>query len=125
MPNYNHATLAGHLVRKPELRHTPSGAAVCEFTIAVNEFVKDGDDRVNYIDCVAWAGRAGAIAEYLDKGSPILVDGSIRQDRWETKEGQKRSKLKINVWRFEFLAPRGGSGTAEGDDDVDPDEIPF
>src|SRR6185503_11456909 len=114
MANLNRVLLMGNLTRDPELRYTPQGAAVCEFAIAVNEKFKGKDgnwqDKVHYIDIVAWARQAETCAEYLKKGRPVFVEGRLTQDRWEQPDGQKRSRLRITADRVQFLASGGGQG---------------
>src|SRR3990172_8418221 len=102
MPSLNKVFLLGNLTRDPELRFTPSGASVCEFSIAVNREWggKDGGEKkkeVGFFDCVAWARTAEVVAQYLKKGSPAMVEGRLTQDRWQDPQGQSRSKVKITV----------------------------
>jgi single-strand DNA-binding protein len=116
MPNFNTVVLAGHLTRDPELRYTPQGAAVCDFTIAINrKFTKkDGEkgEEVAFVDVTSWNRQAEIAAEYLKKGRPVLVSGRIVQDRWEDKDtGQKRSKLRVVAGSLHFLGT--GSKDAE------------
>lgn len=144
MPNFNQVTLVGNAVRDPELRYTPGGAAVCEFSIAVNERWKDKNgqqqERVGFFDCVAWARLAEVIAEYVKKGKPILVSGRLTQDRWEDKNtGQKKSRIRITAGTVQFLGTGGGrgddaqapqgQGASVGDTDFGneppPEDIPF
>mgnify|MGYP004456298169 CR=1 FL=1 len=106
MASYNSVTLIGNLTRDPELRYTKSGAAVAAFSIALNEVWMQNDqkqERVSYIDCQAWAKTAETVAHYFNKGNPIMVDGNLRQERWETEDGHKRSKVIVNVSRVHFL----------------------
>lgn len=145
--SYNKVLLMGNLVRDPELRYTPGGAAVCEFAIAVNRNwtdKKSGEkrDEVAYVDIVAWARTAEICAEYLKKGRPVFVEGRLKQDRWEDKtSGQKRSKLSVTAETVQFLGSGGGGGrggdqaASEPPDVTDsappeaetqrPDDIPF
>lgn len=111
MANINRVVLVGNLTRDPELRHTPSGTAVCEFGIAVNTREKDpgsGEwvDRADFFDVTVWGDQGEACATYLKKGSPAGVDGRLRQDRWETQDNQKRSKVKIIAAVVQFLGSR-------------------
>src|SRR3972149_3171592 len=102
MPSYNQVILLGNLTRDPELRYIPSGAAVCEFGIAVNRRWKDKNgndkDEVGFFDCTAWARTAEVICEHLKKGNPIFIVGRLTQDRWQDQSsGASRSKVKIVV----------------------------
>lgn len=115
MPSYSKAIILGNLTRDPELRVTPKGTAICQFTLAVNRDWKDESgqkrEKVSFIDCEAWNKTAETIAKYCAKGRALLVDGRIEQDTWDDKQtGQKRSKLKIVVESFTFV----GSGQREG-----------
>ena len=119
MASYNKVLLMGNLVRDPELRYTPSGAAVCEFAIAVNNnfTTKAGEKReeVTFVDITAWARQAEICAEYLKKGRPVFVEGRLKQDRWEDqKTGQKRSKMSVTAERVQFLGSAPGGGGAAG-----------
>ena len=111
MASFNRVILAGNLTRDVELRHIPSGTAVADVGLAVNDRVKRGDewvDEVSFIDLTLWARQAENAAEYLSKGSAILVEGRLKQETWEDKEGGKRSKLKVVVDQFKFI---GGKNT--------------
>lgn len=103
----NNVFLIGNLVRDPELNETASGVSVLNFTIAVNERYKKTDGTVeqkaSFFDCEAWDTGAKLIADKFHKGDPILVHGKLRTNSWETKEGEKRSKVTIRVSNFEFL----------------------
>ncbi len=117
MRGFAKAFVAGNLTRDPEMRATPNGAQVANFSIAVNRSYKAADgtqqDQVSYLECVAW-GRAGeTIAQYTKKGSSLLVTGRIEQRSWEDKtSGQKRSRTEIIVEDFAFLG--GGNSNASG-----------
>lgn len=112
MSSFNRVILMGNLTRDPELKYIPSGTALCEFSLAVNRRWKDKDgnskDEVSYLDCIAWARSAEVIAEHLRKGRPILVEGELRQERWTDNGGGNRSRVRINVERFQFIGPKGG-----------------
>ena len=116
MANVNKVILIGNLTRDPELRYTPSGAAVCEFTLALNRnwMSKQGEkrDETCFIDVVCWARTAENCAEYLKKGRQTYVEGRLTQDRWESQDGQKRSKIRVTAERVQFLG--GGRGAAGG-----------
>ena len=117
MPSFNRVILIGNLTRDPELRYIPSGTAVTEIGLAVNERRKgpNGEriDEVHFIDVTLWGRTAEIVSEYLGKGSPVLVEGKLKQDRWE-KDGQKHSKLKVVGDRIEFIGAKEGSGGGGG-----------
>lgn len=114
MASFNRVILVGNLTKDVELRHIQStGTAVTDISLAVNERVKRNDqwvDEVNYFEITLW-GKTAEVAEmYLSKGSPILVEGRLKQDRWE-QDGQKRSKVKIIGEKMQMLGSRGaGTG---------------
>ena len=115
MASLNKVLLIGNLTRDPELRYTPQGAAVCEFSIAMNRTFnsKTGEkkEEVTFIDIVAWARTAEICGEYLKKGRPVFIEGRLQQDRWEQPDGQKRSRIKVTAERVQFLgSPAGGGG---------------
>lgn len=118
MSDLNKVILLGRLTRDPELRFTQSGTAVCDFDMAINRRSRtpDGDNReeVTFVTCTVWARRAEAVSKHLKKGSQALVEGRITQDRWETPEGKKRSKLKVTAESVIFLGSgRGGNSGSE------------
>ena len=94
MADYNKAILIGRMTRDIEVRYTPNGTAVGDFSLAVNGQMKDKHDIVSFIDVTAWGRTAEVIAEYAGKGKEILVEGRLRQERWE-KDGKNYSKLKV------------------------------
>jgi len=142
MASLNKVFLIGNLTRDPELRYTPSGAAVASFGLAVNRKYRQGDDLkedVCFVDITVWNKQAETCTEYLSKGSPILVEGRLNYRTWETDEGQKRSKLDVVAMNVQFLPKGGDSGSSGGSyakkdaqsrdaDDVSPepeDDIPL
>ncbi|MBN2492125.1 MAG: single-stranded DNA-binding protein [Planctomycetes bacterium] len=107
MANLNKVFLIGKLTRDPDLRHTPQGTAVAELGLAVNRVWRDpgGEKREEtcFVDISAWGTQAQTIHKYLRKGSPIFVEGRLHFSSWETKEGEKRSKLRVRMESFQFL----------------------
>jgi len=124
MANLNKVMLMGRLTRDPEQRFIPSGQAVVGLGLAVNrQFTTNGEKReeTTFVDIEAWGQQGELIHRYLKKGSPIFIEGRLRLDSWETKEGEKRSKLKIVLERFQFLgSASGGGGRGERDESLDP-----
>lgn len=108
----NRVILMGHLTRDPELRHTQRGAGVSAFGLAVNRAFADAEgnrqEEVSFFDIEAWGRRGEVIAEYLHKGDPILLEGRLKQERWQDQEGQNRSKVKVVVENFQFIGNRSG-----------------
>lgn len=108
MANLNKVMLIGNLTRDPELRVTPKGTAVCQFSLAINRRWKDetGFDReeVTYVDCDLWGKRGEALAKYSAKGQSLFVEGRLRLEQWEDKTTkEKRSRMKVSVENFEWL----------------------
>ncbi|MBA7508623.1 Single-stranded DNA-binding protein [subsurface metagenome] len=96
----NNITVLGNITRDPELRFTPSGTAVASFGLAVNRNVQnknsgEWETQVDFFNVTAWYKLAENCAESLSKGDRVLVSGRLSQDSWESKDGQKRSTVKI------------------------------
>jgi len=104
MASFNKALLIGNLTRDPELRSTPQGKAVCEFTLAVNRPPRpDGEKGVDFFPVTVWEKQAEACAKHLKKGSLVHVEGHLRHERWEAEGGEKRSRLAIVANSVSFL----------------------
>ncbi len=103
MASDNQVTIVGNLTRDPELRYTPNGAALAKFGVAVSRRVKDDasgqwrDAETAFLDVTAWRQLAENVAESLVQGSRVVVVGRLKQDQWETQEGEKRSKIVIEA----------------------------
>src|SRR3954447_514612 len=120
MASFNRVILVGNLTRDPELRYIPSGTAVSDIGIAVNDRVKRGDqwvDETTFVDVTLWGRTAEVANEYTSKGSPVLIEGRLKLDRWE-KDGQKHTKLKVTADKLQMLGSkdgtRGGGGGGGG-----------
>lgn len=117
MPNYNKVLLMGNLTRDVELRHLQSGTSVGGFGLAVNRRYKDGGGQtkedVLFVDCEAWGTTAENLAKYLQKGRPVFVEGRLKLDEWQDKDGVRRSKIKVVVESFQFVDNKP-SQTGEG-----------
>lgn len=130
MANFNRIVLLGNLTRDPQLKYLPSQMAVAEFGLAVNHKFKgrDGQDReeILFIDCSVFGKGAEIINQYVQKGRPLLVEGRLKYDTWEDKQGGgKRSKHSVVVENFQLLGSRGdnaggggGGGTGGGYDEA-------
>lgn len=116
MPSLNKVMLMGNLTRDPELRVTPKGTSICQFSLAINRQFKmeSGESReeVIYVDVEAWGKQGETIAKYCTKGRPLFVEGRLRLDQWEDKNTkEKRSRMKVVLEGFQFLGDgRGGGG---------------
>jgi single-strand DNA-binding protein len=115
MASFNQVILLGNLTRDPQLKYLPNQTAVAEFGIACNRKFKSasGEDRedVTFVDCTAFAKQAELIQQYFTKGKPIFIQGRLKFDSWEDKQGGgKRSKLSVVVENFQFIGGRDGGG---------------
>ena len=131
MASYNLVALMGNLTKDPELRYIPTGAAVCNFGLAVNRTYTDGNgekqEDVTFVNIMCWNRLAEVTAEYLHKGSPAFIEGRLKQNSWETKpvlanagNGSRRSKLEVVARSVQFL----GNGRPSQDEEDDAD-VPF
>jgi len=107
MANLNKVFLIGNLTRDPELRYTPAGVAVANLGLAVNRRFRDktGElkEDVCFLTVTVWDKQAEACCQYLQKGSPIFVEGVLQSRTWETNDGQKRSTIDVRAERVQFL----------------------
>jgi single-strand DNA-binding protein len=122
--NINRVVLVGNLTRDPELRHTPSGTAVCKLRLAVNTRQKDqatGEwgDKPNYFDITVWGNQGESCANFLSKGRPVAVDGRLDWREWTQDDGQKRQAVEIIADSVQFLGSR-----ADGDGQPTPQYVP-
>ena len=133
MGSVNRVIVMGNLTRDLELRYTPGGAAVTSFGLGVNRRFRDRDglpnDEVTFLEIVAWGKQAESCSAYLGKGRLVLIEGRLRQERWQTAEGEARSALKVVAERVQFLS-NGGPPAAEADTAADgvnepESEVPF
>lgn len=116
MAGYNKVILIGNLTRDPELRYTSQGVAIAKIGLAVNRTwrTESGEtkEEVTFVDVDAFRRQAETLAQYLKKGSPLMVEGRLKLDQWDDKAtGQKRSRLGVVLEGFQFL---GGGGRADG-----------
>lgn len=124
MASYNRVVLLGNLTRDPVLRYLPSGIAVCDLGLAVNDRRKNPNgewvDEPTFVDITLFDRQAETAGEYLTKGSPVLIEGRLKMDRWQDKnDGQTRTKLKVVGDRLVLVGSRpgaqgAGTGPQEG-----------
>jgi single-strand DNA-binding protein len=124
MAGMGRAVLIGNLTKDPELRHTAGGTAVCSLSVAVNSREKQSDgewgEYVSYFDVTVWGNQGEACAKHLHKGSPVGVDGRLKQERWKDKEtGAGRSAVKIIADAVQFLPSKQGGGGSQGASEFD------
>ncbi len=120
----NRIILVGRLTRDPELRRTPSDVAVAQFTLAVDDRVKDqnGQKVTTFITVVVWNAQADNVAKFLRKGSLVAVDGRIRQRSFERRDGTKGSVIEVVADSVQFLEPKGERSIPN--EEFIPDEVP-
>ena len=110
----NNVTLVGRLTNDPQLKYLPSGTAALEFSIANNYYVSSKEsNEVSFFDIVLFGKVAESLSKFLVKGKQVAVSGTLRQDRWEDKEGAKRSRVRINAQSVQLLASQQGDGSNE------------
>ena len=110
----NSVNIMGNLTRDPEMKYIPSGKAVCSLSIANNRVYTKNSEKVtevSYFDVEVWGLAAENCAKYLTKGSGIIVEGRLRQDRWE-KDGKTQSRVRITANAVHFLPRKQSDNTA-------------
>lgn len=116
MASVNKVILVGHLGRDPELRYTPSGTAVANFTLATNDAWTDKSgerqERTEWHRIVVWGKQAEIAGEYLGKGKQVFIEGSLQTREWNDREGNKRQTTEIRAQRVIMLGR--GEGKGEG-----------
>ena len=135
MASINTVIIAGNLTKNPESKQTPSGTAICKLDLAINEKRKSGDewvDETTYVNNITVFGRqAENCAEYLSKGSPVLIEGRLKYNTWEDKDtGKTRGRLEVTAYKVQFLSTKrdreeqGEEETSESSYEKD-DNVPF
>ena len=117
--NINRVVLVGNLTRDPEMKHLPSGTALCSLRVAVNTRRKDESgqwtDKPNYFDVSVWGNQGESCAQYLSKGRPVAIDGRLEWREWEASDGSgKRQAVEIVADNVQFLGSRGDGGDGGG-----------
>ena len=133
MYSLNRAMVMGNLTRDPEMRYTPNGQAVCNFSIATNRRWKDKDgnnqEQTEFHNAVAWGKLAEFTSQWLHKGNRVYVEGRLQTHSWEGQDGSKKNRTEIVVENFIPLTPKGfsetsgtgGTTTAEDNASMPPD----
>lgn len=116
MASFNRIIIVGYLGRDPEMRFTPQGTAVCNFSVATTERRKDRNGE--FQDVTTWfrinvfGKQAETANQYLSKGRQVYIEGRLRQDEYTDREGQKRTTLEVTASDIQFIGPRGEEGGA-------------
>jgi single-strand DNA-binding protein len=116
MSSVNKAIIVGNLGRDPEVRHTQSGNAVCNFSVATSEkWTKDGQtqEKTEWHRVVVWGKQAENCAQYLKKGRSVYIEGRIQTREWVNKEGQKQYTTEVVANQVQFLGGRGEGSSGE------------
>lgn len=131
----NRVTITGNLTRDIDLRQTQSGYSIGAISVAVNDRKKNSqtdewEDKANFVECTLFGKRAEGLAPYLNKGQKVAIDGKLDYSTWETKEGQKRSMLKVIVSDLELLGgtrqqEQSQEQTQNATAEVADNDIPF
>ncbi len=120
MASFNRVILVGNLTRDVEVKYTANQTAVTDIGMAVNDRRKtpSGEwvDDTTFVDVTLWGRTAEIASQYLSKGAPVLIEGRLKLDTWET-DGQKRSKLRVVGERMQMLGSRGASQSPASSDD--------
>ena len=111
MSDVNQVVLSGRLTRDAELRYTGSQDAVCDFTLASNQY-SNGTETTLFVDVTVWKKQAESLSEFLVKGAFIIVQGRLKLNQWES-DGQKRSKLTVVAERITLGPKSNGGGKSE------------
>ena len=118
MANLNRVFLMGNLTRDPELRYLPSNTPVVKIGVAVNRRWRnqqgEQQEETTFVDCESFGRQAEVINQYLRKGRPIFVEGRLRLDQWQDKEGNNRSRMKVVIENFQFVDSRSGDDGGGG-----------
>ena len=116
----NKVILIGNLTKDPELTETPSGVAVCKFSIAVSrEYANaDGNRETDFFNITVWRGRAENCGKYLKKGNKVAIVGNLQNRSYEDKDGIKRNITEVIANEVEFLTPKSSEATDEEENAV-------
>jgi single-strand DNA-binding protein len=150
--SFNKIIIVGNLGRDPELRYTPQGTAVCQFSVATNERRRDKageqQDITTWFRVTAWGKQAENVSKYLSKGRRVYVEGRLHLEEWTDRDGKQRQTLEVNASDIHFLdsatdvegipvrqaaqsagtsgsRPAGGERAEPSGGDIEDDEIPF
>lgn len=118
MAAFNQVTLLGNVTRDPEVRQTPSGTQVTSWGLAVNRrWNQNGERReeVSFFDLEAFGKTAEIVGQYVTKGDLLHIVGRLKQDRWETNEGQQRSRVKVIVEGVQMFGGKAHGDSSQSD----------
>lgn len=128
---YQHVVIVGRLGREPEMRYTPNGTPVTNFSVAVSRKWKNQNgelqEKTTWFRVTAWGKLAETCNEYLDKGRMVLVEGEVEASAWMGQDGEPRATLELRAQNVRFLGGKsnGGSEQAEAPAPAEEDDLPF
>lgn len=146
MASFNKITIVGHLGRDPELRYTPQGTAVCNFSVATTEKRKDktgeSQEQTTWFRISVWGRQAEIANQYLAKGRQVYIEGRLRQEEYTDREGKIKTALEVMASDLQFIGSRGDEqpapssttlkqsktqeqGTNDDPQSLSDDDIPF
>jgi len=107
--SFNKIVIVGNLGKDPELRYTPAGDAVCNLSLATNEKRKDKEGNYNdvttWFKVTLWRRMAENASKYLEKGNPVFIEGRLRVEEWQDRDGNNRWTLEVDGTDMQFIAP--------------------
>lgn len=122
----NRVELIGRLTSKPELRYTNSNIAYSRFTIAINRPKRENEEeKTDFIDCVTWNKQAENLTKYQDKGNLIAVEGTIRKESYDDKDGNKKYYVEILANNIEYLQSKNNQLQSVQTNETTNNEDPF
>ena len=133
MSGYNRVVLVGNVTRDVDLRYIPSGTAVADLGLAVNDVRNKERDETVFVDVTVWARLAEIASQYLSKGDPVLIEGRLKLDKWQDNDGNNRQKLKVVCEKLKLLSGKGRPSSENSSDtnsenkvdEIDVDDVPF
>lgn len=129
MPNLNLVQIIGNLGQDPEMKYTPNGDAVTNFSVAVNETWKnkagEKQSRTEWFNVVCWRQLAELCSQYLSKGRPVYLSGKLQTRSWDGTDGVKHYRTELVADRVQFLGDGGGQRSEQAGGDIEPDDLPF
>ena len=128
MASLNKVLLIGNLTRDPDVKMMTNGRPVCNFGLALNRSYKDAEgnkkDETTFVDVECYGPRAEAVGRFFTKGRAIFVEGRLKLDQWESKEGEKRSAIRVVLDNFEFVDSRQESQNNQSDVNATSSALP-
>jgi single-strand DNA-binding protein len=131
MSGVNKVILVGNVGRDPQTKTIPSGKQVSEFSVATSDRMKDGTDKTEWHNIVAWDRLADLASKYITKGKQIYVEGKIQTQQWADKDGNKRSRVEILANSIQLLSAKSEPAAPVVTTDTPPieayeqEELPF